>query len=62
MCSVLLVESVLPLNHHAQVLVVHDETLDIQLLYEDGSQLLAVHQETAITIDVYYHLQCNRRF
>ena len=36
-CSVLLVEPVLPLDHHAEVLVVHDEALDVQLLYEDGS-------------------------
>ena len=36
-CSILLVEPVLPLDHHAQVLVVHDEALDVQLLYEDGS-------------------------
>lgn len=56
-CSVLLVEPVLPLHHHAQMLVIHDEALDVQLLYEDGGQLLAVHEEAAIAINVYDHLQ-----
>lgn len=56
-CPVLLVEPVLPLYHHTQVLVVHDEALDIQFLYKDGGQLLAVHEEAAIAINVYHHLQ-----
>ena len=55
--SILLVEAVLPLHNHAQMLVVHDEALDIQLLNEDGGKLLAVHQEAAVAINVYDYLQ-----
>ena len=56
-CAVGLVEPVLPLHHHAQVLVVEDEGLDLQLLDLGGGQLLAVHQEAAVPVDVHHHLQ-----
>ena len=57
MRSILLVEAVFPLNHHAQVLVVQDEALHVQLLDEGCGQLLAVHQEAAISINVDHYLQ-----
>lgn len=56
---VLLVEAILPLHHHAQVLVVQDEHLHIQLLYKGGGQLLAVHQKAAVPVNVYHHLHSN---
>ena len=55
-CTVGLVEAVLPLHHHAKVLIVQDEGLHLQLLYFGGGQLLAVHEETAVSINVDHHL------
>lgn len=55
-CPVILVKAVLPLDHHAQVLVVQDEHLDVQLLNEGCGQLLAVHKKAAVTINVHHHL------
>lgn len=51
-----LVEAVLPLYHHAQVLVVKDEHFDVQLLDGCRRHLLAVHQEAAVTVNVHHHL------
>ena len=60
-CAVGLVEPVLPLHHHAQVLVVEDEALHLQLLDLGSGQLLAVHQEAAVTVDVHHHLHRRAR-
>ncbi len=38
------------LHDHAQVLVVEDEALGVQLLNGRGRQLLAVHDEAAVEI------------
>ena len=46
------VEAVLPLHHHAQVLVVQQQHLDRQLLRVRRRQLLHVHQERAVAINV----------
>ena len=54
--TVSLVEAILPLHHHTQVLVVQDHHLHFQLLDGGCGQLLAVHQETAIAINVYNNL------
>ncbi len=51
-----LVEAVLPLDDHAQVLVVEDEHLDFQLLDGSRRHLLAIHQEAAVPINVHHHL------
>ena len=56
-CPVGLVETVLPLHHHTQMLIVQNDHLHIQLLYRSCRQLLAVHQEGAIAIDVDHHLR-----
>ena len=50
--AIALEEAVLPLHHHAQVLVVQQQHLDRQLLGEAAGQLLHVHQETAVAVDV----------
>lgn len=56
MGAVGLVESILPLHDHAQVLVVQDEALGVEALNAGRRQLLAVHQETAVTVDVNHRL------
>ena len=45
---VALIEELLPLSNHAQILVVHDDHLDGQAETADRSQLLDVHLEAAI--------------
>ena len=45
-------EPVLPLHDHAQVLVVEHDDLDRQLLAMDGGQLLDIHEEAAVAVDV----------
>ena len=60
MCPVCLVESVFPLDNHAQMLVIKNEGLDLQLLNFGCGKLLAIHQEAAISIDVNHSL-CKRR-
>ena len=51
-----LVESILPLHHHAKVLVVEDHDLGLEPLHGGGGQLLAVHQERAIPVNVHHEL------
>ena len=46
------VEPVLPLDDHAEVLVVQHDHLDRQVLAVDRGQLLDVHQEAAVAVDV----------
>ena len=48
----LCVEAVLPLHDHAQMLVVEDDHLDRQLLAMERGQLLNVHEEAAVAVDV----------
>mmetsp|Transcript_25362 Transcript_25362/g.80246 ORF Transcript_25362/g.80246 Transcript_25362/m.80246 type:complete len:278 (+) Transcript_25362:1093-1926(+) len=50
-----LVEAVLPLHDHAQVLVVEDHDLHVELVHVDRRQLLAVHHEAPVSVDVNYH-------
>jgi hypothetical protein len=65
-CPVCLVESVLPLHNHAQVLIVEDEHLRMQAFDACRGQLLAVHEEGAIAVHVNDYLlwspvaPCNR--
>jgi hypothetical protein len=47
-----LVEAILPLHHHPQVLVVEDHNLDWQVLHLDCRQLLHVHDEAAVAVDI----------
>ena len=56
MPAVALVESILPLHHHTQVLVVEDHDLDGHLLEVEGGQLLNVHAEAAVAIDIDHKL------
>ena len=46
------VEPVLPLHHHAQVLVVEHHYLDVQALHSCCGQLLGVHHEAAVPVHV----------
>ena len=52
MAAVAGVKAVLPLHHHAEVLVVEDDGLGRDLLDARGSQFLDVHQERAVAVDV----------
>ena len=52
MGPVALHEAVFPLHDHAQVLVVEQQHLHRQLLAEAGGQLLDVHLEAAVAVDV----------
>ena len=54
--AVVLVEAVLPLDDHAQVLVVQDHGLHIQLMHKHGRELLRVHHEGAVAVDVDHDL------
>lgn len=56
-CPIGFVEAILPLNHHAQVLVVQDHHLDVQLLDVGRGQLLAVHHEGSVAIYVHHNLR-----
>ena len=53
---VCLVEAVLPLDDHAQVLVVQDEALGLEVLHGDSRQLLAVHHKRPVAVNVDHHL------
>ncbi len=46
------VKAVLPLHHHAEVLVVENDGLGRDLLDARGGQFLDVHQERAVAVDV----------
>ncbi len=52
MSAVALVKPVFPLDHHAQVLIIEHDHLDGQLLAIDGCELLDIHQEAAVAVDV----------
>ncbi len=54
-----LIEAVLPLHNHAQVLVVEDEHLDVHFLNGCCGQFLTVHQKGAIPINVHNNLHDN---
>jgi hypothetical protein len=51
-CSVSLVEAVLPLHDHAEVLVIDDKNLCVEALHLSGRHLLTVHEEGAIPVDI----------
>ena len=51
-----LVEAVLPLHHHAEVLVVEDHDLGLEALHGGRGELLAVHEERAVAVDVHHKL------
>ena len=46
------IEAVFPLHDHAEVLVIEDEDLGVDLLDLHARELLDVHQERAVAIDV----------
>lgn len=50
------VEAILHLRHHAEVLVVEDHHLDADFLRRDGPELMDVHLETAVAVDVDHGL------
>ena len=50
------VETVLPLHHHPQMLIVEDEDLKIHVLNLGCCHFLAIHEEAAVAIDVHDHL------
>ena len=52
MGTVSLVEPVLPLHHHAEVLVVEEQHLDGDVFTVAGGELLDVHEDAAVSIDV----------
>ena len=52
MAAVTGVETILPLHHHAQVLVVQDDGLGRDFLNARGGQFLDVHQERAVAVDI----------
>ena len=65
--AVPLEEAILPLHHHAEVLVVEQEHFHRDVLGLAGGQLLDVHQDAAVAIDVDHervgtgHLRPHRR-
>ena len=50
------VEAILPLNDHAEVLVVEHEHLHREVLGVQGGELLDVHHEGAVAVDVNHRL------
>ena len=52
MTAVGAVEAILPLHHHAKVLVVQDEHLHRQVLRVERGELLDVHDEGSVAVDV----------
>ena len=44
-------EKILPLANHAEIAVVDDRDIDVQLLLHAGGELVKRHLETAITDD-----------
>ncbi len=50
------VEVVLPLHHHAEVLIVQDDGFRVDFFDVRGGQFLDVHQERAVAIDVNHFL------
>ena len=50
--SVAAMESVFPLNDHAKVLVIEDDHLYGDLFDVSGGQLLDIHQERAVAVDI----------
>ena len=62
MAAIACVELIFPLHHHAEVLVVQNDRLGRDLLDVRGRQLLHVHQERAIAIDIDHLLVRTRHF
>ncbi|WVZ19010.1 hypothetical protein V8G54_006332 [Vigna mungo] len=50
--SVGFVEPILPLNHHTQVLIIQQQYLYREILHSYSRQLLNIHYETPISINV----------
>ena len=48
------VEELLPLAHHAEAAVVHDDDLDVQVLGDAGGELLKRHLERAVAGDEHH--------
>ena len=52
------VEELLPLAHHAEAAVVHDDDLEVEVLGDAGGELLQRHLERAVSGDE--HARCGR--
>ena len=62
MAAVTRVETVFPLHHHAEVLVVEDDGFGGDFLDVGGGQLLDVHEERAVAVDVHDLFMRERHF
>ena len=47
-----LIKDVFPLDNHTEVLVVHDHDLDRDVFHDGGGELLDIHHEGAVPIDI----------
>ena len=52
MSPIALEKAIFPLDHHAEVLVVDEQHFDRQFLAERASELLDVHQEAPVAVDI----------